>query len=426
MVGLILSVLLRMTSGSALALDPLCTKTANLNMNYCPSGSTDWYQSYTDLVYNLDGLSTGSVKAVNFSAVGNSTYSVTTTSGILVTSGGIVAPFFSATGTGFTGPGWGLSGVSTATLQGTVQPSRGGTGQTSLTTNGALFGNGTSGVISLPQGALASGLPSLVYQNGASGPSTGTIIQGSNVTLTYSGGNLTIAAAASSGLADGGTASNGLTFASGSTTTWNRNAIVYACPIPGSGGIFVSSGALNNTGQVTINDADLTFSSYSWTFRAVGTATTTFNNGTLFFNNVTASKQTGYTTNVNCTGANTPDQARRLTAFAVQLITAKAVGVEATAINGNPPWEVTVWGDSISSTTVGGRFAGSGQANSGLCVANDIVEHTGNFRTELAAVPTRIDFCLSQRDPTVAAPSCSPKMNSGYWVLCRGAMQHNP
>lgn len=52
----LLIIFVLLSGSKAIALDPACTLTTNLSMNYCPSGSTDWYQSYSDIVNNLDAL----------------------------------------------------------------------------------------------------------------------------------------------------------------------------------------------------------------------------------------------------------------------------------------------------------------------------------------------------------------------------------
>lgn len=52
---LLLGLLLLLPSGAS-ALDPACTTTSNLGMAYCPEDSTDWYESYDDMINELDAL----------------------------------------------------------------------------------------------------------------------------------------------------------------------------------------------------------------------------------------------------------------------------------------------------------------------------------------------------------------------------------
>jgi hypothetical protein len=84
-----------------------------------------------------------------------------------------------------------------------VSVTNGGTGQATLTANGGLVGNGTGGITSLPQGALASGIPSLDWSNGGAGKSTGTLVAGSNVTLTWAPASGLTIAASGAGLSGG-------------------------------------------------------------------------------------------------------------------------------------------------------------------------------------------------------------------------------
>ena len=65
-----IALLILFGSTPAMAIDPACTLTTNLSMNYCPSGSTDWYQSYTDIVNNLDALA--KTAPSSFTVVGTS------------------------------------------------------------------------------------------------------------------------------------------------------------------------------------------------------------------------------------------------------------------------------------------------------------------------------------------------------------------
>lgn len=78
--------------------------------------------------------------------------------------------------------------ISTAGMSGTRQVDGGGTGATSLTSNGVLYGNGTSPIQALPQ--MGSG--GLVIGTGGS-PSTGTITGTANrVTVTLGAGTISL------------------------------------------------------------------------------------------------------------------------------------------------------------------------------------------------------------------------------------------
>lgn len=53
---LTLALILPFIAPSAYALDAACTTTTNLGMARCPEDSTDWYESYTDQIDELDAL----------------------------------------------------------------------------------------------------------------------------------------------------------------------------------------------------------------------------------------------------------------------------------------------------------------------------------------------------------------------------------
>lgn len=108
----------------AMALDAACTTTPNLGMARCPEDSTDWYESYTDQIDELDGLSK-TAKLSSFTVVGSllvrSSASITGAAGLSTTYGmsagsatltahlnassatltGTSAPFALTTSTGF-------------------------------------------------------------------------------------------------------------------------------------------------------------------------------------------------------------------------------------------------------------------------------------------------------------------------------------
>lgn len=77
---LLLAALMMLCAPSSWAIDAACTLTTNAAIYLCPSGSTDWYLSYQQLVNDLDALyrtapSTFTVAGNNFS-VGPSTGSI--------------------------------------------------------------------------------------------------------------------------------------------------------------------------------------------------------------------------------------------------------------------------------------------------------------------------------------------------------------
>ena len=113
----------------------------------------------------------------------------------------------------------------------------GGTGVATLAQNGIVYGNAANPVGILPQGATAVGLPSLVYLNGAAGPSTGTISAGSNITMSYSATGLTIAAVGgSTGLNFGLFNSSQLFTTNGNFTSGSSGLIFADCHGAGGGG----------------------------------------------------------------------------------------------------------------------------------------------------------------------------------------------
>lgn len=80
MISLLFSLLFLFSTSKANALDAACTTTTNLGIARCPEDSTDWYESYTDTIDELDALartakSTFSVTGNAFS-VGVSTFLV--------------------------------------------------------------------------------------------------------------------------------------------------------------------------------------------------------------------------------------------------------------------------------------------------------------------------------------------------------------
>lgn len=95
----------------AYALDAACTTTANLAINYCPENSTDWYQSYTDIVNNLDALAKTT----------RSSFTVTGAGGLGVTYGITAgsATFTSSVGFGTASPIQPIDVVGTSLFEGT-------------------------------------------------------------------------------------------------------------------------------------------------------------------------------------------------------------------------------------------------------------------------------------------------------------------
>lgn len=130
----------------------------------------------------------------------------------------------------------------------------GGTGATTLTDNGVLFGNGTSAIGALP--AMTDG--GIVIGTGAE-PSTGTIVATTDeTTVSATAGSITIGIADPLIVGKGG--SGAATFTDGGLLFGNGTSAFGALPVPTDGGIVIGTGGDPSTGTVVATTDETTVS----------------------------------------------------------------------------------------------------------------------------------------------------------------------
>ena len=157
-----------------------------------------------------------------------------------------------------------LGTVTTGTWSaGTIAVNKGGTGQTSLQSNGVLFGNGTSGILTTAQGTSGqilvvngSNVPALVSMSADAAISAGGALTINNTAVTFAkiqnsaAGGLSVVGRSSSGAAsfaeiaataDGSVLRlNGTTLGFGTINLASNNAVAGTLPI-GNGGTGIAS-----------------------------------------------------------------------------------------------------------------------------------------------------------------------------------------